>query len=469
MGMGQVMVQALVIASLPILARLYNPEVFGVWGLAKALGMMAAVILPLAFQNATMLPARDGDSARVAGLTLHLVLAGTALLFVLSIAFSGNLSRYLGVTPGWPWVLGIPFLAGLMAVQALLTEWYSRRQRFVSLPMLHFMATAVRIGLQILAAVSLAAASEGLLAGALVGLIVNIVAMVAMLPQRDRRLLALGILTSRRRLLAMAGRYKDFALYTAPYSIFNAITFNGLIVLIGAFTSVGTVGLFVMARSLTQMPATLIASSLRQVFYAHAARNPSPVSLGPLIARTLLGMALVIPAGFVIFLFTAPQLIGIFLGPDWADTLGYAQALALNASVVVFTGWLDRLYYVFERQKLATGLQITSDIIKLGVVAAALGFGLGPLMAVLIYAVTSALYNVFWLVVTLRIAGLSLLLLIRPAVAAIASAGLTCGLFLILASFFHWAAATAGTLICCFAVAAFVMRKFPMGPRSHRD
>jgi O-antigen/teichoic acid export membrane protein len=183
--------------------------------------------------------------------------------------------------------------------------------------------------------------------------------------------------------------------------------------LIGIFATNQAVGLFALAMKITYLPMTLISTALRQVFYQKAAMQLKSGNLEPFVFKALALITVATTPLLVFFLFNAHWLFSLVFGDAWKEAAIYAIWLVLGGFMLLITSWLDRVFDVLERQRLALTLQTTYDLVSLGIFALVLMWSRKPVWAVAIYGVVTTIYNVIYLVVIYRIARFPLAGLLR--------------------------------------------------------
>ena len=152
---GTAVAQAIALAALPVLTRLYPPESYGAFVVFLAWGGFVLPLVCARFEVAVALPRRaDSASAIVVGSLA--VAAGVALTCALAVAavlaWRPALSRY-----GLAWLPLYVLLGG--AVQVL-SNWAARVQDFRRLALARVLQAAVTAGLSIGGAHTLASSSS---------------------------------------------------------------------------------------------------------------------------------------------------------------------------------------------------------------------------------------------------------------------------------------------------------------------
>jgi hypothetical protein len=99
----------------------------------------------------------------------------------------------------------------------------------------------------------------------------------------------------------------------------------------------------------------------------------------------------------------------------------YGSLLAFPAMCTLLTGWLDRLFDVLGKQRLALCLEGAHAFVVIPVFFVTLGTGFGAVWAIALYSVLTGMYNLFWLVVAFRICNFRVYSVIRLIVSTVLS------------------------------------------------
>ncbi|HEY0837987.1 MAG TPA: oligosaccharide flippase family protein [Azospirillum sp.] len=376
---GSFAAQAAALAAMPLLTRLYDPALFGAFGLVAALAGLAAMIATGRWELAIVLPEREEDAAGLAFLALLATLA-SALGVAVVVALAG---------PWLPHATLLWWLPAMMLVAAtaeVLVQWNLRRERYHMVAQAHGVRAAVSVTVQVTAGF-VAPAPAGLLAGQILGY----GAQAGELARHDGpaawpRMPEAGVAG----LVALARRYRDFPLYGAPQALVNALSQYGPVVVLAAAFGEASVGFYWLALRVLSMPDSVLNQPLRQVFYRDVRDDMG--HLRQRLTRTTLALAAV---GLPVLLAVAvagPALFAWTFGAEWETAGAFARWLApwwflgfVNVPCVAVIPLL-RLQGSFLAYEVALAAA------RLG--ALLLGAAQGDaLTAVAAYALTGALFN----------------------------------------------------------------------------
>lgn len=419
---GSLASQAVMIAALPVVTRLYPAGDFGAFQLVLSLLMLLKPLANLQYNSAVMVERDDGDALNLMVLSLAVGLVWAALLGVAWVPLQRLLEPVL---PDAALLLGhgtaaaclLLLLGWTQAVNSALLQ--ARRFKLLALAGL---ATALgnRGGIVALGLAGAAGAS-GLLWGTAAGLLgaVLLTGALFVFP----RLAALRGRLSLRRMAALARRYKDFPLYTTWSTELGMASRELPVVVLGLCYMPEVVGLYALSVRVVRVPLMLVVEPLSKVFLQRAvdgrgdpgrtARDFEEVT-GLLV---LLGLpVLLVP------LFFGEPLFALCFGEAWRGVGTYAQILCPTFAGMLFYQVLGTVCIAFERQRLLLVLGAVVCGARVSSIAVCGVLGLSPLAAIAVFSSTSTLAYGLAVAVLLRLLGVPLTVFVRGL--AVRSAGL---------------------------------------------
>jgi O-antigen/teichoic acid export membrane protein len=319
---GTVVGQVCLMASTPVLTRLYDPVQIGYLTLfASYIGLLATTV-SLHFELAIPLPASRRQAATLAALAVAVALAQSALVAAAlpllgPWLFGAEWHTQIGWAAYW-W----PLTLALIGVSGVLMHLAVRAQRFGAIGASRGLQGAVQAAGQVGSGIAglpwtwlLAAQAAGIAAG--------------MAPLARSGGVPGGPAAPRlRRLAAAARRHAAFPLASTPSSLLNAVANNLPPILLAWRHGPAAAAMYGVAMRILLVPARFLGQAVSQVVLGHA---PDAARTG-VLAREVTAMArLLCMLSVHIFvptaLFAGP-LFRVAFGADWADSAVYAQCLA---------------------------------------------------------------------------------------------------------------------------------------------
>jgi O-antigen/teichoic acid export membrane protein len=344
---GTVAGQAIVVLTTPLLTRLYSPAEMGKLGLFIAFISVASLAVTLRFELA--IPGADDDPSANRLLALSTMFA-IPLAAVGSLALWGMI-RYniLSFSLLSPWVAGAMFPALIsMGLFAALRYWLIRRRSFKGVGKVMMVQGAGRATVP-LALGLMGMTSIGLIAGEVVGRMLGVGEMARSSLDSLRQALSpvrFGVI------LQEAKRYWKFPLVVLPSSLVDVTALALPVPLFAHYYGDPSAGLFLLVQRLTFLPASLISTSIADVFHVRAADAvTSGETLTEALHSTALGLArygaiLLLPAAVL-----SPKLFGPVFGARWADAGLLVTLIAPWAFASLVVSPVSRLLVVAHRNE----------------------------------------------------------------------------------------------------------------------
>ncbi|MEX5451471.1 lipopolysaccharide biosynthesis protein [Stutzerimonas stutzeri] len=334
--------QALTLAFMPVITRIYGPEAYGVLGTFLSVTLMLIPVAALTYPIAIVLPRRDGDARGLVRLSLLVALLMALLVAALFLLFGEALTTRLQMQIIQPYLMLVPLVMFSGAALEICQQWLFRTQRFhitASIAVGHsllFNSIRTLAGLVQPSALVLvcSTALQQALHSAMLGL-----AMLRAKPHVDNpheQGTGQGEHTAQPGLLALAQRHRDFPLFRAPVMLINAVSQHLPTLILAVYFGPAAAGFFALCRQAMSMPTNLIGKSVADVYYPRISRaihDGEPVAAMLIKATAALALVGLVPFSLVVAF--GPWLFALVFGEQWQVAGEFARWLAL-AEYLVF-------------------------------------------------------------------------------------------------------------------------------------
>jgi O-antigen/teichoic acid export membrane protein len=356
---GTALGQVIVLASSPLLTRLYTPEDFGIFGVFSALLQILGIAVCLRYELA--IPLADDDVSVVNLLALSLLLSLLVSLATLAVVepWGETISGWLNAAALGPLLWLLPVGLATMGCMRALTHWAIRRQAFGSITRTRISQSVGQVATQ-LGCGYLALGPVGLLAGQVIGQSAGITTLALAFHRTERRLWRA---VRWREIARVAARFRNLPAYGAGAALLNAGARLAPALLIAAVHGAEVAGMFALAQRILATPVFL-STPVGQVYLSEAPRlaRADGAGLYPLFKATAWRLLLfgVLTLGLVVI--AGPQLFGLVFGAVWTEAGRFAQWLAFMALGQLVVMPVSQTLTVFERQD----IQLGSDALRFG-------------------------------------------------------------------------------------------------------
>lgn len=319
---GTTLGQAAVIASSPLVTRLYGPEEFGVFAVFSAVAAILSQVSAWRYEAAIPVCRSEEEAAAVG-------LAGTGACLLLTLAcalllalFEAPLAAALGI-PGHGGVLWLmPPLLLTWGLSLVLGHWSIRHSRF----RINALGNLSLSGSQAAGQVILGWASGtvmALVAGWVLGSVVRCLMLLYALTAADR---ALVRRIPWRQVVREARRQWHYPVFSGSSSLLQAMAQMLPAVLIAILYGPAAAGWFGLGQRITGMPTRMVSEAAAQAYLGEIARAEGP-AVHALFKRTVRRFLLLGTVGLAPLLLAGPALFAFVFGEPWRETGMIVQLL----------------------------------------------------------------------------------------------------------------------------------------------
>jgi O-antigen/teichoic acid export membrane protein len=313
----------------PIIARIYGPASYGVYGLYAALVMNLAMVAGLGYPQALVLPRGEARFANLLRLCLLLLLAVVVLSSVVFLLARDRLyERFPGYAMLGPYLHLVPLGVLLAGSLRLMTLWMVRRKEFGASAAI---GTGAELGARLFNLVY-GLWSKGALHGLVFGDIVARTGALALRIGRMRAAVPSGLWggLSWRSLRATAYHYRRFPLYQFPASWLTLFGRQIPILLMPITFGAVALGHYALAIGLLLIPLRIFGFSIHGVFLQKMAevRRERPQELPKLVTRMYLRLMQVGVLPFTAIAFFSDEVFTLVFGQAWTRSGIFTSYLA---------------------------------------------------------------------------------------------------------------------------------------------
>lgn len=321
--------QIIAIVFAPIITRLYGPEAFGLFSMFIATLNVVMPAAALSYPIAIVLPKSDNDALGIAKLSCYLALIISSILGFVLYFYNKTIANLLGLENISTYLLLIPLAMFFDVIRQVLQQWLIRKKQFrvtaqvaVSQALILY-TTKTGVGLFYPAGfvlIFLATLGKALYPMQLW------FGMNKWVKERER----INNTKKASNLKVLAFKYRDFALYRTPQVLINSISQGLPVLILAGFFGPSIGGFFTLGKIILSAPATLIGSSVGNVFYQKIAES---VNKGEDVKKllnkaTIVTFALGLGPLLIVILF-GEVIFQFVFGQEWIVAGQYARWMAL--------------------------------------------------------------------------------------------------------------------------------------------
>lgn len=402
---GSAGAQAINLALIPVIMRIYGPEAFGVVGTFQSLTIILIPWCALTYPMAIVLPQSERDARGLIHLSLLMAVAICGAVALLLYGWGEQASHVLGIDLLIPYLMWLPVVMFSSAVLEITQQWLYRNQSFsltaraATFHALIYNATRSGAGLILPTAPVLVITSS------LYYVIHSTLLLVGIHLRREPSLFARGPHTPdqpRKNLRQLAAQYRDFPLFRAPQVLINALSVHmPTLVLASAFGAVPA-GFFALCLQVLAMPSNFIGKAVGSVYYPRITQAiHAREAVTGLLLRGVMGMSLAGLVPFAALVIAGPWMFDLAFGGQWHTAGEYARWLAISEFAGFIGGPCLVAIPALSLQKTFLVFEVVSTSLRISAVLIGAFFFKDATAVVMAFAAANVLINLSMIVIVM--------------------------------------------------------------------
>lgn len=408
----------------PILSRIYEPEVYGLFSIFITLLNVTMTFMMVGYNRALLLPK---DRASLQALLRLSILASTAIAIAASLIFAifgASITGRLSANELGYWVYFIAPIALLGAFDQFALSLGMQQKAFKRMSVLSIPINAGSKLFNVAYGGWISASVTGLVLTHMLTSVLRIWSTLQWAIQKPIALLTENV--SRARLLEAWRSYSDYPKYVVWGNLLNILSGQVPTLLLALYLADTTgIGWYAYAVMMLELPVRLLSAGISNVFLQesneHWENNPEFVRQKTLRIFYLIIYLTAIPTTLLYFF--GPDIFALLLGKHWREAGMVASALSVAYMLRYISVPISSLFVVTRNEARAMYFQVILLILRTaGIVLPGL-LGLGYMEMIIGYAIANiAAYAVYtlWIFALIQ----SPLRRVLPAVIAITGFGL---------------------------------------------
>ncbi len=320
---GSTIANAIPVAISPILTRIYSPEDFGLLALFLSVTTIFGTIVNGRYELAIMLPKKDEDAINIVALGFIIMSLITLILFVIVIIFNEKIVHLLSNNDIGTWLYIVPLSIFLIGLFNLLNYFNNRKKHYKDIAKANIIKSITMVVFQIVVGY-LREGAAGLISGQVAS---QMTANMKLLKNIIKNKLLLSKI-SKKKILQVAKRYKEFPKFSIAGALANKATGNLTNILISIFYNVSTLGFYSLVQRVLGVPSALIGNSIGQVFFEEASKEKQLTGKAVKVFKSTVKKLFIIGTpSFGILFFIVEDLFAFVFGEEWRVAGGYARIM----------------------------------------------------------------------------------------------------------------------------------------------
>ena len=344
---GTTIAQAIPIAISPILTRIYTPEDFGIFAIFLAITLIIGSIANGRYELAIMIPKKDEDAINIFALGFIITTSISLLLLVLVLIFQRYFIFLLKNEEIGVWLYFVPISVFFFGIFNILNYFNNRKKNYKDISNANILKSIVAAIIQ-LSIGFIQQGATGLISGQIISqffantkLLKNII--------KDKVLISK---ITKKKIIALARRYKNFPKYSMPSGLLNITSLQVPVFLLGTFFNTTIVGFYSLSYRFINLPMSIIGSSIGQVFFQKSSElKNDKKALKKITLETYKKLFKIGILPFAIITVFGDYIFAFVFGKDWIVAGEYAQLLAIWILFLFIHSPITNLFSTLEKQK----------------------------------------------------------------------------------------------------------------------
>lgn len=343
---GTTIAQAIPIAVMPILTRIYTPDDFGVFALFLAITTITGTISNGQYEQAILLPRCDEDAINLVVLGVVIATAFSLLLLVIVLFFNTDIANLLGNKELKNWLFLVPLSTLLVGSYNSLNFFNIGKKEYKNVS-ISLVSRSVGLSLSQVIIGLISLGPMGLIVGQIISYFTGNMMLFKTLKETKK-----NVVISKNNIKKQARIYKKFPIFSLPSIFLNSFNLNIVNFLISSIFSLTTLGFYSLTQRIVGIPARVIGSSFSQVYFQKASQEYNDMgSTENIFIKTLKKLVLIsIPIFLILFLVAEPIFAFVF-GEEWRPSGTYAKLLIPLAAIRFVSSTLSNTLAIHQKQQ----------------------------------------------------------------------------------------------------------------------
>lgn len=381
---GSALASVISLLSLPILTRIYTPEIFGVGAIYLAFHSLLVVLASGRYSMAIPLPKRDETAVYIFWLVVILSLTVGATASIIFILFGEMIAKSLSAPELALWLPFLGVTAPIAAILDTVNYWLVRRKKYKRRAVFAIIQVVILISFQLLAGLLIEPDVFIYMMALVLGMFVSMFVVVISN--------TIGFL---KRFNWIRLKVIAFCLSRLPKHLFTTALPNTLSVIsvpliLSAISGPSVAAIYSVSAQLVGKPMKLISSAIWQVVYgALAVKSVNKSSNRNLLTMVYTSTTFLYSIPLLVIL-AYPELMNRFFGDHWINT-GEMMMMYIAMAYFQYSSNSISYFQIFEKYKVESVVNIILIVTRLSAIAFAWFMGFDGFQTVLIFCVVSAL------------------------------------------------------------------------------
>ena len=324
---GTVVAQVAGIILIPIITRIFSPEIYGLAAIFISIVSILTGISCLQYELAILLPKEEKDASSLFIACLSVLFCFSIVLIPVFFFFGDPILALFNGSELSTYVMLIPLLVFIDGLYLVLRYWNTRKKRFGTQAATQVVQSLSGNGLKLGFGLGGLVSAGSLIIAQIIGQTLGTLVLFFQMIRYDAAKIRAGC--SIEAIKAQMIRYKKFPLINTWSQLVNTVSWQLPVLMLSALFSSTIAGLYTLGFQMLQLPMSFIGRSIGQVFFQRASVAKHEGNLSAVVEDTCSLLFLLSICPFLLLCIVGGDLFSIVFGEIWRDAGIFAQILAL--------------------------------------------------------------------------------------------------------------------------------------------
>ena len=393
---GAVVSQILLVASTPLLTRIFNPEAFGVMAAFTAAYAITVPISTLKYDAAIILPKAASSALSLTALVIFIasgmsILAGALLVL-------GTWASF--IPERYEFYLWLPIALWVGALFTQSQQWSARNNDYKHFARSQVIGTLLNVGVSLTLGLLFGGEPHHLVLGFICGMAASLVYMLLSRTKKIEDKFRINVTS----LLRRSKVYRQFPLLVLPSTLLMTIGQNSIPLILSIYYPIGEVGQFAIANRLLLVPFALIGGALAESFRSEFVRRQRErLDSTSLFNKTLKTLAILALPMFSLLFVAAPWLFSIIFGSDYEEAGHVSRALVIAVAAQFMAIPFACVFVALRQTAIGLRVHIVATVVPLVLLWGAAALQLSMANALGIYSAATAICMAMLVIIAQRL------------------------------------------------------------------
>ena len=326
---GTLLAQAIPIAFMPIMTRVFTPEDFGLFALYGAIVAILGVVSTGRYEIAIMLPKEDEDAKTLLHISVLIAFVISLILISPVLLWSSEISEFLGNPSIGPWLYLVPLSVLLTGAFNALTYWNNRKKKFRNIAISRVNQSCIQGISQV--GFGFTKTSGGLVLGHFIGLLASVLYLL----EKDTTYKFLIKKYDKKCIREQIRKYRKFPTYGVFGGLCDATAAQMPIIILSKFYSSTSTGMFSLTFRVLNIPTSVISSAISQVLFQKIVEmnQSTPYKIKAYIIKIFFLLLMIYSPAIPVLAIWGESIFSFIFGEEWRQAGLYSQYLVLAVAV----------------------------------------------------------------------------------------------------------------------------------------